>query len=145
MAIATRLTERLGVKHPVMLAPMDLVADGKLAATVSRAGGFGIIGGGYGDETWLKRELDALASHSRDAVLLLWPLELEAIRATLDGRLEDALAVTVRLAERGEEIGSPTAGPFSRVAYPSINPSSSRRLSRRQQGAGDRPTRLASS
>ena len=30
MAIATRLTERLGVTHPVMLAPMDLVADGKL-------------------------------------------------------------------------------------------------------------------
>ena len=59
MTISTRLTERLGVTHPVMLAPMDLVADGKLAAAVTRAGGFGIIGGGYGDEAWLTREMNA--------------------------------------------------------------------------------------
>lgn len=49
----------LGVKHPILLAPMDLVSDGRLAAEVSRAGAFGIIGGGYGEENWLKRELDA--------------------------------------------------------------------------------------
>ena len=59
MAITTRLTERLGVRHPIMLAPMDIVADGRLAAAVSLTGGFGIIGGGYGDETWLTREMDA--------------------------------------------------------------------------------------
>src|SRR5436190_2571625 len=59
MAISTRLTELLKVTHPILLAPMDIIADGKLAATVSRAGGFGIIGGGYGDEAWLARELDA--------------------------------------------------------------------------------------
>jgi nitronate monooxygenase len=59
MFISTRLTELLKVKHPILLAPMDVVSDGRLAATVSRAGGFGIIGGGYGDETWLARELDA--------------------------------------------------------------------------------------
>lgn len=63
MPISTRLTELLKVQHPILLAPMDLVADGTLAATVSRAGGFGIIGGGYGDEAWLTREMDA----ARDA------------------------------------------------------------------------------
>ena len=36
MPITTRLTERLGVRHPIMLAPMDVVADGRLAAAVSR-------------------------------------------------------------------------------------------------------------
>src|SRR5437763_9213578 len=56
MTISTRLTERLRAEHPIMLAPMDVVADGKLAATVSKAGGFGIIGGGYGNEAWLARE-----------------------------------------------------------------------------------------
>ena len=55
MTISTRLTELLHIEHPIMLAPMDIVADGKLAATVTRAGGFGIIGGGYGNETWLTR------------------------------------------------------------------------------------------
>src|SRR3954463_8644210 len=59
MTISTRLTELLRVEHPIMLAPMDIVADGKLAAIVSKAGGFGMIGGGYGNESWLARELDA--------------------------------------------------------------------------------------
>src|SRR5258706_16042477 len=72
MAISTRLTERLGVKHPVMLAPMDLVADGKLAATVSRAGGFGIIGGGYGDEAWLTREMDAAGDARIGVGFITW-------------------------------------------------------------------------
>ena len=53
MSISIRLTELLNVEHPILLAPMDIVSDGQLAATVSRAGGFGIIGGGYGDEIWL--------------------------------------------------------------------------------------------
>jgi nitronate monooxygenase len=42
---------------------MDVVADGRLTAAVSEAGGFGILGGGYGDEQWLTRELDVLAGH----------------------------------------------------------------------------------
>ena len=49
-----QLKSILGVDHPILLAPMDRVAGGKLAAAVTDAGGFGIIGGGYGDETWLR-------------------------------------------------------------------------------------------
>src|SRR6187397_1834628 len=74
MPILTRLTERLGVTHPIMLAPMDLVADGKLAATVSRAGGFGIIGGGYGDEAWLTRELDAAGDARVGVGFITWSM-----------------------------------------------------------------------
>jgi nitronate monooxygenase len=74
MAIATRLTERLGIRHPIMLAPMDLVADGRLAATVSRAGGFGIIGGGYGDEAWLKREMDAAGDARVGVGFITWSM-----------------------------------------------------------------------
>jgi nitronate monooxygenase len=47
---STRLTELLKVKHPILLAPMDVVSDGRLAATVSRAGDLGIIARGYGHE-----------------------------------------------------------------------------------------------
>jgi len=63
MAINTALTKRLAIAHPVLLAPMDLVADARLTAAVSTAGGFGILGGGYGDATWLSEELDRLAAH----------------------------------------------------------------------------------
>lgn len=60
MSLNTRITHLLGVSHPILLAPMDLVAGARLTAAVSAAGGLGILGGGYGDEEWLTRELDLL-------------------------------------------------------------------------------------
>jgi nitronate monooxygenase len=60
MPLSTPLTELFGISHPILLAPMDLVADARLTAAVSAAGGLGLLGGGYGDERWLVRELDAL-------------------------------------------------------------------------------------
>ncbi|GGC59187.1 NAD(P)H-dependent flavin oxidoreductase [Chelatococcus reniformis] len=74
MAIATRATELLGIKHPILLAPMDLIADGQLAAAVSQAGGFGIIGGGYGDQAWLEREMDAAGSARVGVGFITWSL-----------------------------------------------------------------------
>ena len=60
MPIRTALTESLGIRHPIVLAPMDLVSDARLTAAVSAAGALGLLGGGYGDEQWLRRELDLL-------------------------------------------------------------------------------------
>ena len=74
MPISTRLTELLGVQHPILLAPMDVVADGRLAAAVSRAGGFGIIGGGYGDEAWLTREMDAAGDARVGVGFITWSM-----------------------------------------------------------------------
>ncbi len=74
MSISTRLTALLGVKHPILLAPMDLVADARLAVAVTRAGGFGIIGGGYGDEAWLKRELDAAGDARVGMGFITWSM-----------------------------------------------------------------------
>jgi nitronate monooxygenase len=56
MAIRNRLTQTLGIDCPVLLAPMDSVAGGRLAAAVSPAGGLGLLGGGYGDGGWIDRE-----------------------------------------------------------------------------------------
>jgi nitronate monooxygenase len=55
---------------------MDLVADARLTAAVTAAGGFGILGGGYGDEQWLARELDLLdQSHTRFGVgFITWSM-----------------------------------------------------------------------
>jgi nitronate monooxygenase len=60
MAISTALTRVLAIAHPILLAPMDLVSDARLSAAVSAAGGLGLLGGGYGDEVWLRRELELL-------------------------------------------------------------------------------------
>src|ERR1700752_4631915 len=56
MSIGTSLTTVLGIQHPILLAPMDIVSGAQLTASVSEAGGFGILGGGYGDRTWLEQE-----------------------------------------------------------------------------------------
>ncbi len=74
MSIATRLTQVLDIEHPILLAPMDLVADARLAAAVSGAGGLGLIGGGYGDETWLLRELDAAGDARVGVGFITWSL-----------------------------------------------------------------------
>jgi nitronate monooxygenase len=74
MPISTRLTELLGVQHPILLAPMDLVSDSRLAVAVSRAGGFGILGGGYGDEAWLAREMDAVGDAGVGVGFITWSM-----------------------------------------------------------------------
>jgi len=56
MPIRNRLTKLLDIEHPVLLAPMDLVSGGRLAAAVSQAGGLGLLGGGYGNADWVERE-----------------------------------------------------------------------------------------
>jgi nitronate monooxygenase len=60
-----RLTRMLGVEVPIVLAPMDLVSDARLALAVAEAGGFGFLGGGYGESAWLQRELAVLAPAAR--------------------------------------------------------------------------------
>lgn len=76
MPISTSITKLLGISHPILLAPMDLVADARLTAAVTAAGGFGILGGGYGDERWLTRELDELEqAHTRFGVgFITWSM-----------------------------------------------------------------------
>jgi nitronate monooxygenase len=53
MKLTIQLTERLGIRYPILLAPMGQIAGGQLASAVSAAGGLGLIGGGYGDAEWL--------------------------------------------------------------------------------------------
>lgn len=60
MSIGTALTALLGIRHPVLLAPMDVVSGARLTAAVSNAGGFGILGGGYGERAWLEQETGKL-------------------------------------------------------------------------------------
>lgn len=74
MPLKTRLTELLGIEYPILLAPMDMISDGRLAAAVSRAGGFGIIGGGYGDDAWLTREMDAAGVVPVGVGFITWSL-----------------------------------------------------------------------
>lgn len=72
--LATRLTERFGLEHPVLSAPMALAGGGALAAAVTRAGGLGLIGGGYGDADWLRTQYEAAGNARTGCGFITWSL-----------------------------------------------------------------------
>lgn len=74
MTIQTSITKLFGIEHPVLLAPMGSVAGGTLAAAVSRAGGLGIIGGGYGDHAQLAKEFEAAGNTPVGVGFITWSL-----------------------------------------------------------------------
>ncbi len=74
MRLCTRLTERLGIEHPILSAPMGFAAGGRLAAAMSNAGGLGLIGGGYGDGEWLEREFAAAGNARVGCGFITWSL-----------------------------------------------------------------------
>jgi nitronate monooxygenase len=77
--IRTRLTERFGITHPILCAPMALVTGGALAAAVSSAGGLGIVGGAYagtlGGEPDLEAEITRAKSGKFGVGFITWALE----------------------------------------------------------------------
>jgi nitronate monooxygenase len=86
MAIRTALTERLGLEHPIVLAPMGSVSGGRLAAGVSNAGGLGLVGGGYGERDWMRKELSvarAEATRPWGVGLITWHATIEAVELAL--------------------------------------------------------------
>jgi enoyl-[acyl-carrier protein] reductase II len=57
MALRTRLTDLLGVEYPIIQGGMAWTATAELAAAVSNAGGFGVIGAGHMPTEVLRGEI----------------------------------------------------------------------------------------
>ncbi len=86
--IETALTRLLGIRHPILLAPMGSAAGGKLAAAVTNAGGLGLIGSGYADAATVSRELQAAGNARVGVGFITWALDArpEVLRVALDAR-----------------------------------------------------------
>jgi nitronate monooxygenase len=87
VAIRTALTETFGLEYPIVLAPMASVSGGRLAAAVSNAGGLGLVGGGYGDPDWLRKELSLArveAERPWGVDLITWAATHETVQLALD-------------------------------------------------------------
>ena len=74
MALQTRLTGSFGIRHPIVLAPMDPASGGALAAAVSAAGGLGLIGGGYGDPDTLEAEFAKAGNQRVGCGFITWSM-----------------------------------------------------------------------
>jgi nitronate monooxygenase len=75
VGLNTRLTQQLGIAHPIISAPMAFAAGGRLAAAVSAAGSLGLIGGGYGDAGWLDAEFRAAGNAAVGCGFITWSLK----------------------------------------------------------------------
>ena len=89
--IETALTRRLGIAHPIILAPMATASGGRLAGAVSDAGGLGLVGGGYCDPDWIDTEMAAAGNRPVGIGFITWAL--------LD-RIADDPAFLSRILER---------------------------------------------
>lgn len=87
--LTTRLTRSMELRCPIVSAPMAFAAGGALAAAVTRAGGLGLIGGGYGDADWLEEQFDAAAGERVGVGFITWSLarQPELLATTLRRRL----------------------------------------------------------
>lgn len=72
--LSTRLTERLGIDHPIIQAPMAFAAGGRLAAAVSGAGGLGMIGGAYDSGEWIAEQQELAGNQSVGCGFITWKL-----------------------------------------------------------------------
>jgi nitronate monooxygenase len=61
--ITTRLTELLGIEHPVVSAPMGSVSGADLASAVTAAGGLGLVGVSYGDAAFIDEHVARTAEN----------------------------------------------------------------------------------
>ena len=122
--IRTRLTDLLGIEHPVMLAGMGGVSYSALTAAVSEAGGIGTLGAGSMSFDDMVAEMAATRALTTKPfgvdLLTAMPIDLDAhVQAIIDGGASmfvAALGVPVWWTS-----GKPSAAPP--VRYSSSRPS----------------------
>jgi len=64
--ISTPLTKLFGIKHPILLAGMNVAAGPELAAAVTNAGGLGVIGGVGYTPSFLRTQIASIKEHLVD-------------------------------------------------------------------------------
>lgn len=83
MTLSSRFTLRFGLTTPIALAPMALASGGALTAACAHAGALGLVGGGYGELDWTRREY-SLAQELAGATgrigcgFIVWKLDQDA-------------------------------------------------------------------
>ena len=91
MALRTRLTELLGIEHPIIQGGMAWTATAELASAVSEAGGLGIIGAGHMPTDILREQIrNAKAATNRPFgvnLMLMTPHIDELVQVVLDERV----------------------------------------------------------
>ncbi|MCV3296485.1 nitronate monooxygenase [Oenococcus kitaharae] len=98
MELLSPFFKSLGLRYPIFQGGMAWVADGKLAAAVSNAGGMGIIGSGHAPADVVQSEIEIAKSLTKRPfginVMLLSPHVKEVIKVILAEKDSIALVTT---------------------------------------------------
>lgn len=103
--IQTPITEWFGIKHPIILAGMNIAAGPELAAVVTNCGGMGVLGGAYYTPKILSQQIQTLKENLTDknapfgVDLLLPQIGGSARKTNFDytkGHLSELLDIIVR-------------------------------------------------
>ena len=118
----TRLTSQFELRHPILLAPMDIAATARLATAVTEAGGLGLLGGGYGDRAWLERELEAVGDARVGCGFITWsmarqPELLDLVLARRPAALLLSFGDPMPFAARIADAGVPLICQVQNLAY----------------------------
>lgn len=122
MPLRTRLTEKFGIAHPILGAPMGSVSGGKLAAAVSQAGGLGLIGGGYGVAEWIDREFAEAGNARVGCGFITWslannPALLDRVLTRAPAALMLSFGNVAPFAEKIREAGVPLICQVQTIAH----------------------------
>jgi nitronate monooxygenase len=74
VTIATRFTERFGIKYPIVVPSMTPASGGALVSAVAAAGGLGLLGGGYVDRVWFEAESAKVTRSDVGAAFMTWSI-----------------------------------------------------------------------
>lgn len=89
--ITSKLCQILGIRYPVLQGGMAWVADARLAAAVSNAGGLGIISAMNADAAWLKKEIEKIREMTEKPfgvnIMLMSPFADEVALAVIDQKV----------------------------------------------------------
>jgi nitronate monooxygenase len=95
--LTTRFTERFGVDHPIVCAPMGGATDGRLAAAVSGAGALGTVQAAHprADDDWFAAQLEGAAAPGRPCGARFNTAFLPYFERRFDRAMERAVPVVV--------------------------------------------------
>ncbi len=97
MALSTRLTELLGIEHPIIQGGMAWTATAELAAAVSNAGGLGIIGAGQMPTELLREQI----RNAKDMTDMPFGVNLMLLTPHIDELVEMVLTEGVHVVTTG--------------------------------------------
>jgi enoyl-[acyl-carrier protein] reductase II len=93
--LTTRITELLGIKHPILQGGMAWITGWEMAAAVSNAGGLGTIASATMEPEELTRNIAQIREHTSNAFAVNIPLRLPSAKKAVEIAVSEKVPIVV--------------------------------------------------